>query len=44
MKLLIDNNIIIDVFQDRKPFSEYSTKILKLIELGDFEGYNLKSF
>ena len=39
MKLLIDNNVIIDVFQDRKPFSEYSTKILKLIELGDFEGY-----
>jgi len=39
MKLLIDNNIIIDVFQDRKPFSEYSTKILKLIELGDYEGY-----
>ena len=39
MKLLIDNNIIIDVFQDRKPFSEYSTKILELIELGDYEGY-----
>lgn len=39
MKLLIDNNIVIDVFQDREPFSEYSTKILKLIEFGDFEGF-----
>lgn len=39
MKLLIDNNIVIDVFQDREPFSEYSTKILKLIESGDFEGF-----
>jgi len=39
MKLLIDNNIVIDVFQDREPFSEYATKILKLIESGDFEGF-----
>jgi len=39
MKLLIDNNVIIDVFQDRKPFSEHSTRILELIESGILEGY-----
>jgi predicted nucleic acid-binding protein len=39
MKLLIDNNVIIDVFQDRKPFSEHSSKILELVESGILEGY-----
>jgi predicted nucleic acid-binding protein len=39
MKLLIDNNVIIDVFQDRKPFSEHSSKILELTEIGYCQGF-----
>ena len=39
MKLLIDNNIVIDVFQDREPFSEKSAEILEMIEFGYHEGY-----
>ncbi len=39
MKLLIDNNVIIDVFQNRLPFSEHSARVLKLIELDYCEGF-----
>jgi predicted nucleic acid-binding protein len=39
MKIVIDNNIILDVFQNRKPFVEYSSKVLRLVETNHVKGY-----
>lgn len=39
MKILVDNNVIIDVFQNRKPFVNHSSKILKLSEKKILEAF-----
>ena len=39
MKIMCDTNVILDVLMERKPFSEASTKILKLCEQRKIEGY-----
>ena len=39
MRCLIDANILFDVLADRKPFAEDSSKIWKLCETGQIEGY-----
>jgi predicted nucleic acid-binding protein len=39
MKIVIDNNVILDVFQNRKPFVEYSSKVLTLVETKHVKGY-----
>jgi predicted nucleic acid-binding protein len=39
MKILIDNNVIIDVFQNREPFVKHSSKILELCEKNIIEGF-----
>lgn len=39
MKIIIDNNVILDVFQKRKPFVEFSSKVLRLVEANQVKGY-----
>ena len=39
MKIVIDNNVILDVFQNRKPFVEFSSKVLRLVETNHAKGY-----
>jgi len=39
MKIIIDNNIILDVFQNRKPFVKFSSKVLRLVETKQLKGY-----
>ncbi|MFW6306732.1 MAG: PIN domain-containing protein [Bacillota bacterium] len=39
MKIIIDNNIILDVFQNRKPFVKYSSKVLRLVETNQIKGH-----
>ncbi len=39
MKIIIDNNVIIDVLQNRKPFVEPSSKLLRLVETNHVKGY-----
>ncbi len=38
-KILIDTDVILDFFFDRKPFSEDASKILSLCESGTLEGF-----
>ena len=38
-KILIDTDVILDFFFDRKPFSEFSSQISKLCENKKIEGY-----
>ncbi len=38
-KILIDTDVILDFFFDRKPFSDYSTQLLCLCERGLLEGF-----
>lgn len=38
-KALIDTDVILDSFFDRKPFAEYSGHILHLCETGKIKGY-----
>jgi len=38
-KILIDTDVILDFFFDRKPFSDYSTQLLSLCERGLLEGF-----
>jgi|SRR5271166_2450266 len=38
-KVLLDTDVILDFFFDRKPFSEYAAKILSLCELNKIQGY-----
>ncbi|UGU18095.1 PIN domain-containing protein [Sinomicrobium kalidii] len=38
-KVLIDTDVLMDFFFDRKPFSEYSTQILNLCAEKQLEGY-----
>ena len=39
MKVIVDNNIILDVFQNREPYVEFSSVILRLIETKRIKGY-----
>ena len=39
MKILLDTDIILDFFFDRKPYSEYAAKILSLGESNQIEVY-----
>ena len=39
MKIMIDNNVILDLFQNREPFVEFSSKVLRLVETNHVEGY-----
>lgn len=38
-KVLIDTDVILDFFFDRKPFSEHATKIFSLCELKVIQGF-----
>ena len=38
-KLLIDTDVILDFFFDRKPFSEEASRILSLCEKGEVKGF-----
>ena len=39
MRLLIDGNIILDILQNRKPYVDDSSKVWKLCETNQAEGY-----
>ncbi len=39
MRVLIDGNVILDVLQNRKPFVSSSSKVWKLCETNQVEGY-----
>jgi predicted nucleic acid-binding protein len=38
-RVLIDSDVILDSFFDRKPFAEYSTVILSMCESGKIKGF-----
>ncbi len=38
MKIMIDNNVILDVFQNREPFVQFSSKVLRLVETKQIKG------
>lgn len=38
-KVLIDTDVVLDFFFDRKPFSEHATKIFSLCELKSIQGF-----
>ncbi len=39
MKAIIDNNVILDVFQNREPFVQHSSKVLRLVETNHLKGF-----
>lgn len=39
MRILLDTNIVLDLFLDREPFSEDAAKIFSKIESGEIKGY-----
>lgn len=39
MRTVIDNNVIVDVFQNREPFFEASSKVLRLVETRRIRGF-----
>ena len=39
MKVIMDNNVILDVFQNRDPFVQFSSKVLRLVETRHVKGY-----
>ena len=39
MIVLADTNILLDVLQDRKPFSDPAARVWKLVETGELVGY-----
>jgi len=39
MKIVIDNNVILDVFQNREPFIHFSSKVLRLVETKQVKGF-----
>ena len=39
MIVLADTNILLDVIQDRKPFSDSAAHVWKLVETGELVGY-----
>lgn len=38
-RILIDSDVILDAFFDRKPFAEFSSSILKMCEKGTMKGF-----
>ena len=38
-KVLLDADVILDFFFDRKPFSDHSTRIINLCEKGEVKGF-----
>ncbi len=38
-RILIDSDIILDVFTDREPFTEQSSQVLALCETGEIHGF-----
>ena len=39
MKILLDTNVLLDVFLERQPFYDSSTRVMILIEQGKLEGW-----
>ena len=39
MRLLLDTNVILDVLLDRAPHSEFSSKVLAAVEMGQVNGF-----
>ncbi|MFV9510472.1 PIN domain-containing protein [Tepidibacillus sp. LV47] len=39
MKIIIDNNVILDVFHNREPFVQFSANVLRLVETKQLKGY-----
>jgi len=39
MRILVDTNILLDVLLARKPFVDFSSEILRLVEKGRVEGF-----
>ncbi len=39
MKVVIDSNVILDVFQNRVPFVQFSSRVLRLAETKQIKGY-----
>ena len=39
MKVLFDTNILLDVLLDRKPFSEYASYLMSMVERSEINGY-----
>ncbi len=39
MKTVIDNNVILDIFQNREPFVKFSSQVLRLVETKQIKGY-----
>ena len=39
MKVLFDNNVILDIYQNREPFVQYSSQVLRLAETKHIKGY-----
>jgi predicted nucleic acid-binding protein len=39
MKIIIDGNVILDVLQNREPFVQSSSKVLRLVETRQIKGY-----
>jgi len=39
MKIVIDNNVILDIFQNREPFVQFSSRVLRLVEIKQVKGY-----
>ncbi len=39
MKVIIDNNVILDVFQNSEPFVQHSSQVLRLVETNHLKGF-----
>ena len=39
MKILLDTNVLLDVFLERKPFYDSSIRVMTLVERGKIEGW-----
>ena len=39
IRVLIDTDVVLDFFFDRRPFSEYAARIFSLCELKQLEGF-----
>ena len=43
-KVLIDTDVLLDFFFDRKPFSKYSTEVLNLCEENKLSGFTATEY
>ncbi|MCD5406903.1 MAG: hypothetical protein LRZ99_04360, partial [Desulfotomaculum sp.] len=39
MKIIIDNNVLLDVFQNRVSFVQFSSQVLHLVEINQIKGF-----